>query len=253
MQVFELSTKIKELCKANKISVKLLLEKCDINRNFIYDLERNGQIPSFDKIIKIANYLNCSIDYLAGRTDNPDIYTQKGSNKMTFYQRIEKVCSDNNISIEKIDVSDDIEIHSCVYPHVDVFYRIYNQLEEILKDNKVYVHLFDEIYGGGATDKMYNRMRDYIAQNHINTTSYLHILYECEKFKEILPKEILENLTVSSNENEQIINMERILYGTSSDSTQPKFSLADNPEEAEIPSAARKEQQDPNINTFMQS
>lgn len=71
MQVFELSTKIKELCKANKTSVKLLLEKCDINRNFIYDLERNGQIPSFDKIVKIAEYFDISIDYLAGRTDNP--------------------------------------------------------------------------------------------------------------------------------------------------------------------------------------
>lgn len=246
MQVFELSTKIKELCKANKISVKLLLEKCDINRNFIYDLERNGQIPSFDKIIKIANYLNCSIDYLAGRTDNPDIYTQKGSNKMTFYQRIERICCDYNISIEKIDIGDDVEIYSCVYPHIEVFYRIYNQLKKILKDNKIYIHLFDEIYGKGSTDKMQGRMSDYIAANHINTASHLPVLDKCETFKEILPEEILKDLTLSSNENEQIINMERILYGTSSDSTQPKFSLADNPEAAEVYfNVASKKPKDP--------
>ena len=172
---------------------------------------------------------------------------------MTFYQKIERICCDYNISIEKIDIGDDVEIYSCVYPHIEVFYRIYNQLKKILKDNKIYIHLFDEIYGKGSTDKMHGRMSDYIAANHINAALHLPVLDKCETFKEILPEEILKDLTLSSNENEQIINMERILYGTSSDSTQPKFSLADNPEEAEIPSAARKEQQDPNINTFMQS
>ena len=38
----------------------------------MYDLKR-GQVPSIESVEKIADYLDCSIDYLIGRTDNPDI------------------------------------------------------------------------------------------------------------------------------------------------------------------------------------
>ena len=41
----------------------------DINRNFMYDL-KNNQKPSVEALEKIADYLDCSIDYLLGRTDN---------------------------------------------------------------------------------------------------------------------------------------------------------------------------------------
>ena len=69
IQVFET---IKKKCKSQKVTIKELLEVCNINRNFMYDL-KNGRIPSADKLELIADYLNCSIDYLLGRTDNPEI------------------------------------------------------------------------------------------------------------------------------------------------------------------------------------
>ena len=34
---------------------------------------KRGQKPSVDKIQAISEYLNCSVDYLLGRTDNPNI------------------------------------------------------------------------------------------------------------------------------------------------------------------------------------
>ncbi len=34
---------------------------------------KNGAIPNGEALIKIADYLGCSIDYLLGRTDNPDV------------------------------------------------------------------------------------------------------------------------------------------------------------------------------------
>ena len=40
-------------------------------RNFIYDLKKGGQLPSADKLERIADYLDCSMGYLLGRTDNP--------------------------------------------------------------------------------------------------------------------------------------------------------------------------------------
>lgn len=64
---------IKLLCKQNKLAVKVLLEECKINRNFIYDLEHKNSAPSSDKLERIADYLDCSVDYLLGRTDNPKI------------------------------------------------------------------------------------------------------------------------------------------------------------------------------------
>lgn len=69
MQNLILSSRIKKQCKEKKISLKTLLEHCNMNRNTIYDLEKKGSFPSGDKLLKIADYLDCSIDYLLGRTD----------------------------------------------------------------------------------------------------------------------------------------------------------------------------------------
>ena len=73
MQNILLSARIKEQCKINKLTVKKLLEKCNMNRNTIYDLENKHSFPSSDKLSRIADYLDCSVDYLLGRTDNPEI------------------------------------------------------------------------------------------------------------------------------------------------------------------------------------
>ena len=44
-----MAEKIKILCKTKKITVKLLLENCNINRNFIYDLKNNNK-PSIETL-----------------------------------------------------------------------------------------------------------------------------------------------------------------------------------------------------------
>lgn len=67
MDNVHLSTTIKALCKSQNITVKKLLEDCRVSRNFIYDLEKKGQMPSIDKLEAIADYLDCSVDYLLGR------------------------------------------------------------------------------------------------------------------------------------------------------------------------------------------
>ena len=41
--------------------------------NLILDMARRNSMPSGDKLGKIADYLNVSVDYLLGRTDNPEI------------------------------------------------------------------------------------------------------------------------------------------------------------------------------------
>lgn len=71
MDNIQIAKKIKQLCKSKNITVKTLLDDCNIGRGFIYNLEKRQQIPLADKLEIIADYLDVSVDYLLGRTDEP--------------------------------------------------------------------------------------------------------------------------------------------------------------------------------------
>lgn len=64
---------IKSTCKSKGISVTSLLVECKIRKSLIYDLEKRNWTPSAELIECVADYLDCSVDYLLGRTDNPEI------------------------------------------------------------------------------------------------------------------------------------------------------------------------------------
>lgn len=70
---YEISNAIKLSAQSKNITIKQLLEDCKINKGFMYDLEHKSTYPSCDKISRIADHLGCSVDYLLGRTDNPDV------------------------------------------------------------------------------------------------------------------------------------------------------------------------------------
>ena len=72
----ESALKVKQTAKERKIPLKTLLEKCDLNINYISDLSKGNQ-ALVSNIYKIADYLDVSVDYLLGRTDNPNTI-QKG-------------------------------------------------------------------------------------------------------------------------------------------------------------------------------
>lgn len=59
---------IRELCKERKITVTALEEELKFGRGSIYKMETSS--PSADKLIKLADYFNTSIDYLVGRSNN---------------------------------------------------------------------------------------------------------------------------------------------------------------------------------------
>ena len=77
----QVANRIKELCKLKGSSVSKMLEVCNIRKSLIYDLEKRNASPSIEVIGQIADYLNCSVDYLFGRTDNP---TVSGNNISNF-------------------------------------------------------------------------------------------------------------------------------------------------------------------------
>lgn len=62
--------RIKELANKQKMTLVEIEEKSGLARNAIYKLDY--QTPRVDKIEKIADTLNTSVDYLLARTDDPD-------------------------------------------------------------------------------------------------------------------------------------------------------------------------------------
>lgn len=63
--------RIKLVAKNKNISVKKLLEDVGLGFNTMANMK--ASMPKADNLARIADYLDCSVDYLLGRTDNPEI------------------------------------------------------------------------------------------------------------------------------------------------------------------------------------
>lgn len=44
-----------------------------ISQGLMNEYKNGVKLPTVQNLIKIADYLNCSVDYLLGRTDNPEV------------------------------------------------------------------------------------------------------------------------------------------------------------------------------------
>lgn len=64
--------RIKFQAKSQKIALKSMLSDLELGINLISHLAK-GQSITAENLARIADYLDCSVDYLLGRTDNPDI------------------------------------------------------------------------------------------------------------------------------------------------------------------------------------
>lgn len=65
---------IKETAKEKNIMIGNLLKDCELSKNTFSTMKSRGYMPRLETMIKIADSLDCSIDYLLGRTDNPNAH-----------------------------------------------------------------------------------------------------------------------------------------------------------------------------------
>ncbi len=65
---YDLAVKIKLCAKNKNIVIKDMMVKCGLGSNTMSSLY-HGKAIAFDSLAKIADYLDCSVDYLLGRTD----------------------------------------------------------------------------------------------------------------------------------------------------------------------------------------
>lgn len=69
----EVAYRIKSHAKSQGIAVKDLLSACGLNKNTLSTMQSGGYFPRTETIVSIADYLGCSVDYLLGRTDVPEV------------------------------------------------------------------------------------------------------------------------------------------------------------------------------------
>ena len=65
--------RLKELREERRLSQVFLGMELGMNQNTISRYETGAREPSIKELILIADYFHVSIDYLLGRTDNPEI------------------------------------------------------------------------------------------------------------------------------------------------------------------------------------
>ena len=74
MQNAHVAKRIKTLCGEKGVSVAKMLNESHVTKGIVHDLEVRDRTPSTGTLLKIANYFDCSVDYLLGRTENPNAH-----------------------------------------------------------------------------------------------------------------------------------------------------------------------------------
>lgn len=64
-----LANRIRKITKSKNISIGKMLQDCELNRDFISVISTRGTFPKVNNLAKVADYLDCSIDYLLDRSD----------------------------------------------------------------------------------------------------------------------------------------------------------------------------------------
>lgn len=66
--------KIKEEAKRKGYKISEILSACGLSTNTLSSMSTRGSWIQANSLAKIADYLDCSVDYLLGRTSNPEFH-----------------------------------------------------------------------------------------------------------------------------------------------------------------------------------
>lgn len=130
----EIANRIKLVAKAKKIKMSELLSDCELNINAISEFSKGKQLSCIS-FAKIADKLNCSVDYLLGRVDNPQLNDStyiNGDNNNNGNQAINGNININTGTTEK----DDRQLLEMI-KSLDIVQRakIITAIDEIKKNN----------------------------------------------------------------------------------------------------------------------
>lgn len=86
--------RVKNLCKERGITVSILEDKLNLPNNTIYQWK--SRTPGTDRLEKVADYFDVSLDYLLGRTDKRNYYDLTDKDERDIQKELEKLI--NNLS-----------------------------------------------------------------------------------------------------------------------------------------------------------
>jgi len=69
----EIAGRIKHQAKSQGKTIKVMLQDLEMGINAISEFSKGKQLSCIS-LAKISDYLNCSVDYLLGRVDNPQAH-----------------------------------------------------------------------------------------------------------------------------------------------------------------------------------
>lgn len=117
--------RIKKIAKEKGIATTIMLQECELNKNTLSSMNNRGSWLQADSLAKIADYLDCSVDYLLRRTDNPElskesyyingdnngIQSNKGSVSIES-KRKNDIEEEFMQAFEKLELSDKVDVMS---------------------------------------------------------------------------------------------------------------------------------------------
>ena len=98
---------IKYMAKQRNITVKQLLNDAGLSFNTMANMRTS--MPNSDNLAKIADVLGCSVDYLLGRTDYPDV-NGIDDEQFVFWKRFTNMCDEKNCSPASVTNAMDLPV-----------------------------------------------------------------------------------------------------------------------------------------------
>ena len=94
------SNRLKELMYENNLNTVQLAKATEISNSRISDWLNHNISPYLSSLVKLSDYFSCSIDFLAGRTEEPTLNLSK--EQSTFAIRLKILIEKNKVSNYKI-------------------------------------------------------------------------------------------------------------------------------------------------------
>ena len=91
--------RLQDLLVENELSRLQLSKKVGISFETLNGYFNKGFYPKLSVAIKIADYFDCSLQYLMGLTED---YQTDDKNDLSFIDTIRKLLNENNLAIEKL-------------------------------------------------------------------------------------------------------------------------------------------------------
>lgn len=97
--------RVKMICKERKIAISKLEKSCGFSNGYLNSLTK-GKIP-YDKMVKIAEFLNVSVSFIAEGVENGDDPIKKGIDIMFMDEKAREYA----LKISKLDNKDQEKVY----------------------------------------------------------------------------------------------------------------------------------------------